>query len=121
MPEEEEKLEFMEAELAGDKQMVETDFMFGNQAEQAIIRFSEVNNKLITTDGTGQNNNRSDEELYQSSFSTDQRMQAHNLLDDNSNETPLLAAGDQTTFDTHTVDNRFAEMNLGNDLIEEAK
>ena len=51
--------------------MVETDFMFGNQAEQAILRFSEVNNKLITTDGTGKNNNRSDEELYQSTYSTE--------------------------------------------------
>ena len=100
--------------------MVETDFMFGNQAEQAILRFSEVNNKLITTDGTVKNNNRSDEELYQSTYSTEQRMQAHNLLDDNSNETPLNA-GDQTTFNTHNIDNRFAEMNLGGVLIEEAK
>ena len=47
-------------------------------------------------------------------------MQAHNLLDDNPNGTPLLA-GDQTTFNTHNIDNRFAEMNLGGDLIEEAK
>ena len=48
-------------------------------------------------------------------------MQAHNLLDDGPNETPLLTGADQTTFNTHTVDTRFAEMNLGNDLIEEAK
>ena len=50
-------------------------------------------------------------------------MQAHNLLDDGPVETPLMAAGDvnQTTFNTHTVDTRFAEMNLGSDLIEEAK
>ena len=75
---------------------------------------------MITTDGTGRINNRSNEDQYQSSFSNEQRIQAHNLLDDNSNETPLLA-GDQTTFNTHDIDNRFAEMNLGGGLIEEAK
>ena len=59
-----------------------------------------------------------DEEGFQSAFASEQRLlaQRQQLL----MPEPAAVKGPET-FDTHTIDNRLAEMQINTDLIEEAK